>query len=203
MKTMRKAIAVVLCVIMLLTVIPFSSVSALENATELTIDVFTSLKLKGDSVKLSFTAPEDGFYKFYSTGKADTYAELYDSQDNIRCENEDVYSDSYDYDYNFTINYKLSAGQTYYLSVNAYESAYVAQNAKVKVTKISGIESATITKMPNDTTCIEGYEEMSTYVDGLAIDYTFSDGSVVNWSAITVMDVTHIQRYVAKQIDKI
>lgn len=183
MKTMRKAIAVVLCVIMLLTVIPFLSVSALENATELTIDVFTSLKLKGDSVNLSFTAPEDGFYKFYSTGKADTYAELYDSQDNLLCENDDVYSDSYDYDYNFTINYKLSAGQTYYLSVNAYESAYVAQNAKVKVTKISGIESAIITKMPNDTTCIEDYEEMSTYVDGLAIDYTFSDCSVVNWSA--------------------
>ncbi len=179
MKTMKKTIAVLLCMIMLVLMIPFSSASALESTAELVLDTFTTLKLKGDDVIVSFTAPEDGFYKFYSKGNADTYATLFDSQDNKLCDNEDVDVDNGDY--NFSLSYKLNAGQTYYLSVNAWDTEYYSPSTRVKVEKIMGIESSTVVGMPNDLTCVEGYEEMTFKLDGLAIDYTFSDGSVVSW----------------------
>ena len=90
MKTMKKTIAVILCIIMLVLMIPLSSVSALESVAQLTLDTFTTINLKGDYVTVSFTAPEDGFYRFFSKGNADTYATLYDSQDTKLSENDEL-----------------------------------------------------------------------------------------------------------------
>ena len=63
-----------------------------------------------------FTVSTSGTYTFYSTGTLDTIGTLYDINQNILISNDDENVSNL----NFSLNYILTAGETYYISVQAY-----------------------------------------------------------------------------------
>lgn len=174
MKKLKKILAVVLAMVMTLTAMPLTSAFAEEVYDVLTLDTYKTVSYKGEDVTLSFTPESDGFYKFVSTGSYDTCATLYDSEYNEIC-----CGDNYRNNDNFSIVSKLSAGETYYLCVSEYFGD--TASFKVKVTETVGVESATITKYPDDMTCVEGYEN-SASLKGLEILFVTTDGEEISWA---------------------
>ena len=67
----------------------------------------------------SFVPKASGWYRFFSESTADPMGTLYDENRN-ELESCDDYYDS-DSDYNFSISYELTAGETYYLRVKFFE----------------------------------------------------------------------------------
>lgn len=132
----------------------------------------------GEDVEIyRFTPTEDGWYRFYTEGDCDTYATLYNSNwDQI-----EFADDSYD-DTNFNLNYKLYSGYTYYLEVGAYVEETQVVKFNLFATETVGVEDAYISKKPDDTTCIIGFEYESIDLSGLEVTFTLSDGEEVLWS---------------------
>ena len=98
---MKKIISIVLVSIMLLSLMPFT---AFAGGDEIELELDTKYEVwVGEDVEIyRFTPTEDGWYKFYTEGDCDTYANLYNSNwDEI-----DFADDSYD-DTNFNLTYKL------------------------------------------------------------------------------------------------
>ncbi len=176
MKTIKKITAVVLVLVMMLAVLPISSASAETAYTQLSLDAKQKVKLSGDSVRLSFTPEEDGWYEFFATGNYDTYATLLDSSFEEIAEDDDSGEG-----WNFIIKQKLLASNTYYIDVNSYDASSSGINVYINVKKAIGVESMEITKFPEDLTCIKGYELNSIDLSGLEISFTLSDGSTKLW----------------------
>ena len=172
MKRFKKILAVVLSAIMMLTALPVTTAFAEEVYQQLSLNTDLLTSIKGEDVILSFTPEKDGGYKFMSAGSVDTYATLYDSEWNKIGEGDDS-ADS-----NFHISAMLKAGNVYYLSVSKYQ--YSNGSFKVKVTEITGIVSATITKNPDDMTCIDGYTS-SVSLKGLEMLFVTTDGKEYIW----------------------
>ncbi len=176
MKTFKKILAVVLTFVMLLSVLPISSASAETTYTQLSLDVKQKVKLSGDSVRLSFTPEEDGWYEFFTTGSYDTFATLFDGSFEEIADDDDSGAE-----WNFAITKKLLAYETYYIDVNSYEASDMTVNVYVNVKKAVGVESMEITKFPEDLTCVQGYELNSIDLSGLEINFTLSDGATRLW----------------------
>ena len=172
MKTLNKSLAVILSFVLMLSAIPMISVGAQNVYKELSLDTKQNVRITDDLVMFSFTPEKDGFYEFVSTGDEDSYAVLYDSSFEVISECDDYF------DCNFLILEYLHADECYYLEVGAYDSS----KFDVYVTESVGVESAVVTCYPDDMTCIRGYEENSVNLDGLCVDFSLSDGSVVNWT---------------------
>ena len=130
----------------------------------------------GETVKFSPT--EDGWYKFYTTGEYNTYATLYNSNWDII----DVKDDTND-DFNFHMKLYLYSGYTYYLEVYAYklENGATAKFELI-VESAVGVEEVEVTKEPDNTTVIKGFEAQTIYCDGLEAIFTLSDGTKVEWA---------------------
>lgn len=177
MKKLKKILAVIIAMAMVLTAMPVTSAFAEEVYDTLTLDTLKSVSYKGEDITLSFTPENDGYYKFMSTGSCDTTATLYDSEWN-KLSFGDESSDS-----NFAIVEKLSGGSVYYLCVNEYYGDNA--NFKVKVTETVGIADATITKYPDNMTCIENYEYNAS-LKGLEMLFVTTEGEEVSWAYGTV-----------------
>ncbi len=176
MKTVKRTLAIILSVVMLLSALPMISVGAQTVYKELTLDTKQKVKLSGEDVTLSFTPEIDGWYEFYSIGDYDTYATLYNSDFE-----ELLFDDDLGDGWNFSVISKLCAGNVYYLQVNSYESDYMQVSVNIAVTEAVGVESMEITQYPTDMTCISGFELQTIDLTGLEVDFTLSDGSVASW----------------------
>lgn len=173
---MKKIISIVLVSIMLLSLMPFT---AFAGGDEIELELDTKYEVwVGEDVEIyRFTPNEDGWYKFYTQGDCNTYATLYNSNwDQI-----DFADDSYD-DSNFSLTYKLYSGYTYYLEVGAYVEETQVVKFNLFATETVGVEDAYISKKPDDTTCIIGFEYESIDLSGLEVTFTLSDGEEVLWS---------------------
>ena len=69
---------------------------------------------EGDTRRVSFTAPEAGVYRFYTTGDDDTYGYLYDANGDLLYEDDD--SD----DGNFKLTKTMAAGETVLVDLRFY-----------------------------------------------------------------------------------
>lgn len=176
MKTLKKSLAIVLSLIMLISALPMVSVSAETAYKVLKLDTIQTVELSGESVILRFIPESDGYYEFYSTGEYDTYADLVFSNTDYS-----VYDDDSGDELNFSIKEKLYAGDVYYLVVNTYEEDGMSLRVNISVRETVGVESMEITQYPYDMTCIKGFEYQTADLSGLEIDFKLSDGKVVSY----------------------
>lgn len=174
----KKLLAIMLSVLVLIASMPFMAVSAGGDEYVLTVDTPYNMWISNSGEIVRFSPEKDGWYKFYSTGEYDTYATLFNSTyEELR------YADDSDEDMNFEFKIKLYSGYTYYLEVMAYglEDEDTAK-FDLYVTETAGAESLTITKEPDRTTVIEGFEAETMDCRGLEAEFTLTDGTTVNWS---------------------
>lgn len=117
---MKKAIAIMLSVLVLFAVVPVGALqaSALENGdVQLTLNVPYAAEIGGNETKSFFFTPEsDGIYIFSSQSELDTRASLNSDQGYL------AYDDDDGEEYNFLIEYFLTAGVTYRLDVDLLDS---------------------------------------------------------------------------------
>ncbi|MGI6712257.1 MAG: hypothetical protein ACOX4L_05980 [Bacillota bacterium] len=97
-----------------------------------TIAVNTNIPVKinqaGDAEYYKFTAPTDGTYQIYITGKNDTYGTLYNSsQSLLSCENDNREGE------NFCITPNLTAGQLYYIKVSHHHTREIGSSYILRV----------------------------------------------------------------------
>ncbi len=170
MKRFTKFLVVLLSLIMLITALPIVSAGAQPVYEEIQLNVNKNIKLSGDDVTLSFTPQKDGWYAFSSINYA-IYATLYDG---------DFQEVGFSYDlYDNSLVAKLVANTTYYLEVNSFGD--LPLSAQLCVQETTYVESMNITQYPTDMTCIEGCEKSTVDLNGLKIDFIFSDGTVESW----------------------
>lgn len=92
-----------------------------------------------DKVKeIFFVAPVDGIYTIYTTGKYDTYGNLYSMNYSLMAYNDDGGEDN-----NFSMNKQLTAGQTYiikvtFYSTTTYTSDYALPELNVTLKRLTG-----------------------------------------------------------------
>ncbi len=115
---------------------------------------------EGTDLYYKFVPDEDGIYvlKSHADENADPYGELYDADGELM----DAADDSSE-DYNFTLFYEFSAGETYYLSVYDY-----SESAEWKMT----LEKAVHTTEDNDEHNLVITEE----VEGTCQEMSYSKG---------------------------
>ncbi|MDO4749192.1 MAG: hypothetical protein Q4A12_08475, partial [Eubacteriales bacterium] len=128
----------------------------------------------GTTYVFSFSPEHDGWYVFYSEGDSDAYATLYNEY-----YDEIDYSDDFN-GYNFAIVEKLYKGYTYILEVNSWDEDLSAFSVAVDETVAA--ESAEVTQEPYNATVVQGFEYETLDPSGLEVEFTMSDGSIVNWS---------------------
>ncbi len=135
MKTIfKKAVAVILTVVMLVTVMSTavfaSQISLPSEYIELYLDeeAIGYVKQGGESAWFSFTADASGEYVFESFGDRDTRGYLYDSNGEYLGEDDDSGEDNC-----FRLNCDLSKGETYYLAAQFFGSGNTGE-IPVKVT---------------------------------------------------------------------
>ena len=174
---MKKIMSFILVAVMLFTVAPFTAFAG-GDEIEIFLDTPHNLWLGIDTETFKFTPTDDGWYNFSAVGdKTDTYATLYNSNWDEIAYGDDT-SDSFDFDFSC----KLYAGYTYYIEVGAYVDDLESAIFDLIVTKTVGVEEATITKEPDNTNCIIGYEELTSSSAGMEVTFTLSNGEEVLWS---------------------
>ncbi|MBE6786728.1 MAG: leucine-rich repeat domain-containing protein [Ruminococcaceae bacterium] len=134
----KKTVAVVLAVVMLMSVMStavFATIPWGQESTELVLDEQQTVNFEGGETKyFSFTPQKTGNYVFESFADIDVEAYLYDSQQNdVGLEQGGCDEGEGD---NFRMEYYLTAGETYYLSVFcvAYDN-YAIYAVPLMVTK--------------------------------------------------------------------
>ncbi len=183
MKKMKKILAVVMVMALLVCTMPITGASAVEliPITQLKLDNPVEVKI-GSYLPAEFVPEKDGWYKFYSTGDYDTSAILLDSRYEEVAYGDDPADLS---DLNFVLSAKLKAGKPYFLYVDGYDddgNDLDSVKVCVTVTETVGVESLEVTQLPYDTTVVKGFEEETYDCCGLEIRFTLSDGSTVDWS---------------------
>ncbi len=176
MKRFKKLLAVVLAMIMLMSALPMTSVGAISIYPELELGVLTDVNIGEPGKMYSFKPENDGWYKFYSLGEADTFARLYKNITQIDS------GDDSSTDQNFVMVVKLEADTTYYLKVGAYVEVEEYVDIQVGVEEAVGVEAMEITQYPYNTTVIEGFEYETLDATGLEVAFTLTDGTTVDWS---------------------
>ena len=100
--------------------LPFLSMDNIYQHAQ-TLDVLQEIPLYGSIATanekdiFSFTAPTSGMYTFSTSGSLDTQGALYNTNDETL-----AYSDDTNASLNFSLNYYLVAGRTYYIAINAF-----------------------------------------------------------------------------------
>ena len=174
---MKKIISVVLIAVLLLGAMPFTAFAG-GDEIELFLDVTHPLWLGIDTEMFKFTPIEDGWYKFYTQGDADTYCTLYNSNFDEITWGDDTFDDE-----NFSISSKLYAGYIYYLEVGAHiEEDLGTAIFDLMVTETEGVEAVSITTLPDNTNCIIGFENESIRLNGLQLTLTLSNGEEILWT---------------------
>lgn len=177
MKGLKKILSIVIAMAVLITVFPMTVAYAGGDEYELSLDSPYNMWIDSNGETVKFSPQNDGWYSFYTNGQYDTYATLYNSNWDFIAENDD----SLDC-HNFTINYKLYSGYTYYLTVNAYLDTEETAQFELIAKEIVGVEEVQITKEPDNTTVIEGFEKYTYDCSGLEATFTLSDETTVDWT---------------------
>ncbi len=174
----KRLFAALLSVLVLLASMPVMAISAIGGEYEISTSEPYNMQIGPGGETVRFTPEEDGWYTFYTTGHYDTYATLFHAD----YETLD-FADDTDEDRNFELKVKLYSGYTYYLEVQAYG---VGEGETISfdlyVVETAGVKSVTVTKEPDRTTVIEGYEYESCSCEGMELEFTLSDDSTVAWS---------------------
>lgn len=176
MKKIKQILAAVISVMMIISATPITAVNAEEIYHSLELDTPYKMTVSSDGETVSFTPKYEGWFRFYTLGRWDTYATLKDEYGSTIIDNDNSNSGA-----NFLINYKLYPGNTYYLDVNAY--VYEGHTAKFEliVEESVGAESVEIIKEPDNPTFVIGYEAETLSCEGMELLFTMSNGSTVLW----------------------
>lgn len=149
---MKKYLKNLFCLLTAFTVALGSlSVSAATNGEAVLNRTQIVMASSNGGASLSFTAPESGFYKFYSTGNFDTIGYIIDDYGNFL-----GYSDDSDDDMNFAVYCYMQAGNKYSLMAGSNEENEIWFAVKVEK---SDIESVNI----DDITLYENVDSMLMY----------------------------------------
>lgn len=179
MKKFKKLLAVVMAMVMILSMMPMVVAYAGGDESEIFVDTPYQAWVGPDGEDLMFTPEHDGWYKFYTEGDYDTSATLYNSDWEEIASNDDT---GY-VDYNFCLIEKLYAGYTYFLDIDVIDlDEWQTAKFPVYVTETVGVVGAEITKSPDDTTCVEGFEYETIDLTGLEVTFTLSDETTIDWS---------------------
>ena len=173
MKKLKKLLAIIMVVTLLLSTLPMVSAGAKESYPKLVLDTPKNVSVNEDGVTLSFKPEKDGAYIFYSVGDADTVGMLSDSEDYL------IFNDNADGDQNFSIIFKLEANKTYYLDV--WVDSQKTVDVQIVVEETVGVDSIEIAQYPFDTNIIEDYEYETFSANGLEVTITFTDGTAAKW----------------------
>lgn len=131
---------------------------------------------KKDTEYFEFTPESDGYYAFYSHQRyAFTYGVLYDSMWNELDEDDDSGNGS-----SFYLSYYLEKGKTYYYLSHA-QMATPDYSYTVSLKPCEVICDINILSYPERMTCYEGYEEEMFEMNGLSVEFVYTDGSTVKW----------------------
>ena len=136
MKFMRRVLATVLAVILLIGDVQPYNAAAQEDASQdaTVMEEGTSYQVSmdaGEQLYYKFTPAVTGTYIFSSDGDYDLYASLMDNDGNTIESNDDGGED-----YNFLIEVKLTAGITYTLEVDSYDDEVDASVMVVRQTHL-------------------------------------------------------------------
>lgn len=150
--------------------------TSFDTAKELTLDEVYEVTLDGEEdVYYVFTPEEDGFYEFYSESEegVDPRGELYDSEENYLSEHDDSEEGN-----DFSVKYRLEAGNSYYLKVNKYGEDTRSLSVAVKhITLYVEVENQNVTvKYGEDYTL-----ESEIYNTGAALTYEWYYWEDTGW----------------------
>ena len=169
----KRLLSTLLAVLLLLLAVPFTA-SALPR----TYLAYFEGDVGDEGAILEFEPTASGWYSFTSQSSGDTYGCLYDDEGY-----EIAYADDNYYDMDFCLKAKLEAGKTYVLEIGTYEAEDLWVEVFVEET-VAAVR-ADIVSLPDKTSVLEENIYNSVSFDGLKIDFTLSDGSVVHWDYIT------------------
>ena len=178
---MKKAIAVLLSVLMICGLVPLGMIQGFAAQTEETqtdgddypvLELRKEIKLDldyyGKSVVYKFVPEKDDAYYFTARSGEYINLELMDSNFEVIAQIYGTFA---------KISENLKAGQTYYIRVGTYYSTYgdvyfYADNEA----ECTGIK---VVQLPDDTNYYEGADYDEPKLDGLVVETTWSDGETV------------------------
>ncbi len=145
MKALKKILAVLLCMVMLLGVMPVVSFGAAETAMKL--DTYYSGYVESeDYVTYTFTPTATGYYRFFTLGYDDPYVEVYDKNNNYL-----GYDDDGGVDLNCNLTVYLTKGVKYYFYVGSwYASGFDACITRMDTAPYTGIAKTKIYEVELD-----------------------------------------------------
>lgn len=178
---MKKAIAVLLSVLMICGLVPLGMIQGFAAQTEETQtagDDYPVLELRKEiklnlgheekNVVYKFVPEKDDTYLFTGRCSESASLELMDSNFEVIAQTCDRFA---------KISENLKAGQTYYIRVGTYNNAYgyVYFYADNEV-ECTGIK---VVQLPDDTNYIESINYWEPMLEGLVVETTWSDGETV------------------------
>ncbi len=180
------SIVMVLCII--LSAVFVLPVSAATAVTPLELDVPATANIYEEYgyAEFYFTPQEDGVYCFYSTGEENTCGDLYTAEGQHL-----VYDDNGGEGMNFSINYTLSAGQTYVLKTRFINGQAGSFTVAVTTSNIASLTIKDVSIFENTNGHIEtSYNEKTGEWDlewfcyeipgTIEFDVNLSDGSSIS-----------------------
>lgn len=178
---MKKAIAVLLSVLMICGLVPLGMIQGFAAQTEETqtdgddypvLELRKEIKLDigdyGENVVYKFVPEKDDAYYFTARSGEYINLELMDSNFEVIAQIYDTFA---------KISENLKAGQTYYIRVETYYSTYggvyfYADNEA----ECTGIK---VVQLPDDTNYYEDADYDEPKLDGLVVETTWSDGETI------------------------
>lgn len=126
---------------------------------------------EGECIAFAFTPNQSGAYNIASTGTADSYVTLFDSEGNALGSDDDNGINA-----NFSLTYNLRAGNTYYYAI----SGYSMQNCSCVITLVNNVScnhQNTSVRGARAATCVEaGYTGDVVCLD---CNLVISNGSII------------------------
>lgn len=183
---MKKAIAVLLSVLVICGLVPLGMIQGFAAQTEETQtagDDYPELELRKE-IKLNMgDYGEKVVYKFVPE-KDDAYyfTARFDENMNDECINLELMDSNFEviaqiYDPFAKISENLKAGQTYYIRVGTYYDVYgYAYFYADNEAECTGIK---VVQLPDDTNYYEGVDYDEPKLDGLVVETTWSDGVTI------------------------
>ncbi|MBQ4569979.1 MAG: dockerin type I repeat-containing protein [Ruminococcus sp.] len=172
MKKFKKALSIIIAVLMLVSALPVMAVSADTAILKETVTIN-----EYEEVSIPLAVEESGYYRIYSTGEFDTYCDLLRYDSSYDDYEELAYFEDYsEAQLNFDMKWYLEAGEQYELEVDVY-SEYEASFQVIVEPADFFVTEVKLTKMPDVDFIIEGSEYDSFWVEGIELEATLSDGT--------------------------